>query len=113
MFGYLPEIGAFTYGVQTSLDVQSRAWNTGVWFDGDTGELIHAFRPAGEHTGNTITWWLRALHFADLYGWTSYRLLVCAFGLVIVMLSVTGVYIWWKKRKARIAPLKRASTATV
>lgn len=101
MFGYMPEVGAFTYGVQSSLDVQRRAWNTGVWFDGDTGELIHAFAPSGEHAGNTMECWLRALHFADVFGLRSYRILVCALGLVIVMLSVTGVYIWWKKRRAR------------
>lgn len=27
-----------------------------------------------------------------------YRIFVYALGLVIAMLSVTGVYIWWKKR---------------
>jgi len=113
MFGYLPEVGVFLYGAQSSLDVQRRAWNTGVWIDGDTGALVDAFRPSGRHTGDTITWWLRALHFADVYGWMSYRLLVCAFGLVIVMLSVTDVYIWWKKRKARVAGIRRGLAATV
>ena len=113
LFGYLPELGVFVYGAQTSLDVQRRAWNTGVWIDGDTGALVDAFRPSGQHTGNTITWWLRALHFADLYGWTWYRALVCAFGFAIVMLSLTGFYIWWKKRAARDAQNKRASSATL
>lgn len=30
-----------------------------------------------------------------------YRIFVCVLGIVIVMLSVTGVYIWLKKRCAR------------
>ena len=38
---------------------------------------------------------------ADVFG-LPYRIFVCVLGLVITMLSVTGVYIWWKKRCARI-----------
>jgi ABC-type multidrug transport system permease subunit len=34
-------------------------------------------------------------------GLLAYRIFVCALGLVIAMLSVTGVYIWWKKRRAQ------------
>ena len=30
-----------------------------------------------------------------------YRIFVCVLGLLITMLAVTGVYIWWKKRRAR------------
>ena len=40
-----------------------------------------------------------------------YRILVCALGLVVAMLSGTGVYIWWKKRKARKFSAARASFA--
>jgi len=29
--------------------------------------------------------------------------LISVMGLVVAMLSVTGVYLWWKKRKARKA----------
>jgi len=41
-----------------------------------------------------------------------YRIFVCGLGLVIVMLSVTGVYIWWKKRQARnFSKTHRVATA--
>nr|WP_253203921.1 PepSY-associated TM helix domain-containing protein [Methylosinus sp. KRF6] len=36
-----------------------------------------------------------------------YRIFVCILGLVIAMLSGTGVYIWWKKRAAKSAPSGR------
>ena len=42
----------------------------------------------------------------------AYRIFVVVVGLVIVMLSVTGVYVWWKKRKARIHANSRAASAT-
>ena len=37
---------------------------------------------------------------ANVFG-LPYRIFVCILGLVITMLSLTGVYIWWKKRVAR------------
>jgi uncharacterized iron-regulated membrane protein len=54
------------------------------------------------HSGLTITNWLRALHMIqDPVDYFVYRVFVCVIGLVIAMLSFTGVYIWWKKRRAR------------
>ena len=49
-----------------------------------------------------MTTWLIELHMANLFG-LPYRIFVCVLGLVIVMLSVTGVYIWWKKRRRALA----------
>ncbi|HMK88593.1 MAG TPA: PepSY-associated TM helix domain-containing protein, partial [Methylocystis sp.] len=40
-------------------------------------------------------------HVAAVFG-LPMQILVCVMGLVITALCVTGVYIWWKKRKARI-----------
>jgi uncharacterized iron-regulated membrane protein len=39
-----------------------------------------------------------ALHMANVWG-LPYKIFVCVLGLVIVMLSATGVLIWWKKRR--------------
>ena len=62
--------------------------------------------PTGARTGNTITTWLYELHKANMFG-VPYKILVSIFGLVVGMLSVTGVYIWWKKRSARLDHLRR------
>ncbi len=52
--------------------------------------------------GNTVESWLSALHTADVFGrW--YQWFVALLGLVITMFSATGVYLWWKKRRVRIA----------
>jgi uncharacterized iron-regulated membrane protein len=56
--------------------------------------------PTGAHFGNTLTAWLYELHKANVFG-LPYKMFVSAFGLVIAMLSVTGAYIWWRKRCAR------------
>lgn len=104
---YFPELGAYLYEVRGSRDVFERApkgGSTTVMFDGDSGALRELSQPSGEHTGNTVESWLYALHMARVFG-LPYRLLVCMLGLWIVMLSVTGVYVWLKKRRAAASPV--------
>jgi uncharacterized iron-regulated membrane protein len=57
--------------------------------------------PQGQYSGNTLTAWLMALHMANVFG-LPYRIFVCLLGLAIVMLAVTGVVIWLKKRRVRV-----------
>ena len=93
--------GSYGYVVKSSRDFRDKLGLTMINFDADTGELISFEAPTGEHSGNTVTNWLRALHMANVFG-LPYRIFVCVLGLIITMLSVTGVYIWWKKRCARV-----------
>lgn len=93
--------GVYSYFVKSSRDIRDKAGLTYITFDADMGALISLELPTGEHSGNTITYWLRALHMADVFG-LPYRIFVCVLGLIITMLSVTGVYIWWMKRQARL-----------
>jgi uncharacterized iron-regulated membrane protein len=92
------------YRVRSSRDIGDKAGQTSVFFDVQTGALRSVILPTGHRAGNTITTWLMELHMANLFGF-PYRLFVCVLGLVIVMLAVTGVYIWWKKRSARVRSL--------
>jgi uncharacterized iron-regulated membrane protein len=69
-----------------------------VVIDANSGQQKMLLLPSGQYNGNTITSWLMALHMANVFG-LPYRLFVCFLGLVIVMLSVTGVVIWSKKRR--------------
>lgn len=100
---YDAESNTYSYMVHGSRDLFERApkgGGTSVTFDGDTGALVELSQPTGERLGNTIESWLYTLHMARIFG-LPYRIFVCALGLIIVMLSVTGVYIWWKKWRAR------------
>jgi len=100
VLAYIEPLGVYSYGVQTDLDLRARNPDTGIYIDGDTGELRHLFLPRGP-SGNTFTNLIVGLHFADFRGWQSYRFLEFVVGLLIAMLSATGVYIWWRKRKVR------------
>jgi len=99
--GYIPEFGVYPYAVRSSRDIRGHGWDTSIWVDGNTGALRDVDLPSGQHTGNTVSTWLWGLHYGDIRDWLPYRILVCLFGLVLSMLSVTGVYIWWRKRKVR------------
>ncbi len=92
--------GVYIYCVRSSLDIQDNLGKTQIFFDASTGALRLFVQPTGRYMGNTVTSWLDALHMANVFG-LPYRIFVCALGVVITMLSVTGVYIWWKKRRAR------------
>lgn len=91
------EHGAYHYLVHSSLDFQDKRGRTSVIFDANTGQLKQLLLPSGQHSGSTITNWLYALHMANVFG-LPYRIFVCVLGLAIVMLSVTGIVIWLKKR---------------
>lgn len=96
------ERGVYSYSVRSSRDIQDRRGKTQLFFDADTGEFKFILLPSGQYNGNTVTSWLVALHMADIFG-LPYRIFVCVLGLVIAMLSVTGIIIWMKKRQARVS----------
>ncbi|RTM12333.1 MAG: PepSY domain-containing protein [Bradyrhizobiaceae bacterium] len=111
--GYIPLFGAYRYEVRSSVDVFERApkgGSTSILFDGDSGELIRLFRPTGEHAGNTVESWLYALHMTRVFG-LKFQVLVSVVGVLIAMLSVTGVLIWHRKRRARLRSRRKAPRA--
>ncbi len=102
------EGGVYTLTARSSGDV-SKDGITYVSFDADTGALLDAFFP-GDPTkppGDVITLWLIWLHMAEVFG-LPMQIFVCVMGFVITALCVTGVYIWWKKRRARKISPRRA-----
>ncbi len=100
------ERGTYSYEVHSARDIADKYGTTSLTFDAYSGAFVSLGVPTGDRIGNTLTTWLTELHMADVFG-LPYKIFVSVFGLVIVMLSVTGVYIWWKKRAARRAHVRR------
>ncbi|AKJ32133.1 PepSY-associated TM helix domain-containing protein [Caldimonas brevitalea] len=102
--------GAWRYAVRSSHDFASDHGRTAVYFSAATPEAEEiAFEHPTVAPGNTFTSWLMALHMGKVFG-LPWRLLIVVLGLVVAMLSVTGVVIWLKKRRARRAA-QRAGAA--
>lgn len=94
------ETATYSYLFRSNRDIQDRRGRTEIIFDARTGQLVTFLSPSGQYAGNTVTQWLYALHEANVFG-LPYRIFVSILGLLITLLSVTGVYIWWKKQTAR------------
>ena len=95
-----PRRGQYNYRVQSDRDIRDRRVTTMVTFDAASGALVSHYIPTGEAAGDTATTWFLTLHLADIGGW-PYKLATTLLGGVIVLLSVTGVYVWWRKRRGR------------
>jgi uncharacterized iron-regulated membrane protein len=65
--------------------------------------------PTGQRASNTITSWIIALHVTAIWG-LPLQIAVSLLGIVVAVITVTGVLIWWRKRKSR-NPQPRARDA--
>jgi uncharacterized iron-regulated membrane protein len=90
--------GFYVYAVNSSTDIQDHGGQTRIVIDATTGAIKMTLLATGQYSGNTLTTWLMALHMANVWG-LPYKIFVSALGLMIVMLAVTGVLIWLKKRR--------------
>lgn len=90
----------YRYMVMSDRDIRDRWGSTSVFFDANTGEHRASFIATGEASGDTITHWLFSLHMAAVWG-LPFKVFVTAVGVIVVLLSVTGLVIWNRKRVAR------------
>lgn len=74
--------------------------------DARDGRFLGLQLPTGQRAGNTVTSWINAMHVTAIWG-LPWQIAVAVLGIIIVVVSVTGVLIWWRKRKSR-QPRKRA-----
>jgi uncharacterized iron-regulated membrane protein len=95
---YNADKGFYGLSVRSDKDFQDKNGQTRLILDANTGEQKMLLLPSGQYNGTTITSWLSALHTANVFG-LPYRIFVSILGVSIVMLSVTGVVIWLKKRR--------------
>lgn len=97
---YERALGVYSYNVRSSRDVRAHKGLTTVFFDAASGRQLAAWLPTGAASGDTIRSWISALHMASMWGW-PFKLFICAMGLLVAGLSVTGVLIWRRKRQGK------------
>lgn len=71
-----------------------------LYYDGLDGHYVGKRIPWQGTAGDMIVQAQFPLHSGRILGVPG-RVLISVMGLIVAMLSVTGVYLWWKKRKAR------------
>lgn len=92
--------GLYAYLVHSDADLRRHVGNTAILIDANTGERRGMYLPTRGAWGDTFSNWLGALHMAHVFG-LPYRIFACLLGLVVVMLSITGVLIWRRKQRGR------------
>ncbi len=92
--------GLFRYIVRSSRDPGLRFAATSVWFDSETGARRLTHVPTGRGAGDTFTTWLHGIHFADVGG-LPFRVFMAGAGIAICWLTMTGVWIWLRKRTGK------------
>lgn len=99
--------GLFSYDAFSSLDLSQHHAATSLLFDGKTGAFKAVYLPTGKTSGDTINTWITNLHMATFWR-PVLPIFICIMGLLVAMLSITGVYIWWKKRLSRLKATQRS-----
>lgn len=97
---YDTEKGLYRITGHSTLDVADRWGGTRLWFSGETGEPVVFDAPSEGKLGDLVADWLFALHMGGVWG-LPYRILVAVVGLATALLSITGVWMWWRKRSLR------------
>lgn len=97
---YMADQCMFLYIVRSDRDLMDEGASTTLLFDGNSGKFAELSVPTGQNAGSTIHSWIFALHMAKISG-MPFRIFVNVVGILVAMLSITGVYIWLKKRGAR------------
>lgn len=100
---YSPEFDVYGVGFYTPGNDHGDGGlgNPWLYIDGQTGASAGAELPGRGSAGDLFMQLQFPLHSGRILGMTG-RVLITALGLVIAMLSVTGVVIWAKKRRVRV-----------
>lgn len=78
-------------------------------FDDRTGALIFKQEAGKGRIADIYAGMQYQLHSGRILGWPG-RILICLSGIAVAVLSITGVVIWLKKRKARRTSGKKISS---
>ncbi|KAB2964707.1 PepSY-associated TM helix domain-containing protein [Zoogloea sp.] len=86
--------------------------NPWLYFDARSGAAAGALEPGSGSAGDIFLQAMFPLHSGRIIG-TPGRVLMTLCGLAVAMLSVTGVVIWARKRRARVAKAQAARSGLV
>jgi uncharacterized iron-regulated membrane protein len=96
---YDPATGLYQYMFTSDWGLSGSLGMSFVLIDGNTGALVTSTLADEPTLGGEISDYLHFLHRKMIWG-RPWQIVNCSMGLVITMLSVTGVYLWWVKQRA-------------
>lgn len=80
-------------------EVQRSFGRTQVWVDARTGDVLSVRTPNEFTTADTFIAWQFPLHNGEAFGLVGRWIVFCA-GFTPAILYVTGLLVWWRKRRS-------------
>ncbi len=105
-FPYEKGVQFSIYGDVKSGNPLNSEYASNVSFNRQTGEFISAYDIRDASLLNVFLDSFRPLHFG-LFGGLTVRIVWCLVGLMPLVLSITGVYMWWLRRGKKQAKRRR------
>ncbi|MBW4330556.1 PepSY domain-containing protein [Stakelama sp. CBK3Z-3] len=106
---YLPQWNAYGLAFTHNGVLNYRGYGPPYYYvDGDSGAFLEVENPYGGSLRLKLIRLLYPLHSGHIIGWLG-SAIIFLLGIATVQMIVTGLYVWWKKRKSRVAA-KRAAT---
>lgn len=106
---FRPDADAYEYRFRASDDLPTTRPQSRLWFDRESGVVLAHKDGRGDLDADGLDRWLVALHIGSIGG-LPYRVFVAIVGLGVVVLSVTGIVVWMRKRGARLLGTARRRT---
>jgi len=97
---YEADKGVYLYDINSSASIRDNG-STRIIISAIDGRYLGVVLPNHESIGWQLDSWTRGLHQAQVGG-LAMQIFISVMGLVVAVLSATGVIIWWRKRSARV-----------
>lgn len=96
-----PSDGVYRVIMRQSGDVRRTSGSTQLWIDSYERTVRAVQEPKTMSSGEAFISWMFPLHNGEAFGLPG-RIIVFVVGFTPFILYVTGLIVWWRKRKARI-----------
>jgi uncharacterized iron-regulated membrane protein len=97
---------------QTDKDIGTHGGASSITVDAATGNVERVnFGYQSSSFGSKTDQWLSTLHMGHIsqgIGHLLYQIFLALIGLAVTILSITGVYLWWKGRQQRLKALQKS-----
>lgn len=96
--------GQWQLRFKTDADIGKQSGASSISVDAKTGEVVRVRFGSEVSTGEKADQWLSTLHMGHIgqgAGHVLYQIFLSLIGVAVALLSVSGVYMWYKGRQAR------------
>lgn len=108
---WVEDEGQWQLRFKTDRDIGKKGGASSITVDARTGNIERVnFGYQSSSFGSKTDQWLSTLHMGHIsqgIGHALYQIFLALIGLAVTVLSITGVYLWWKGRQQRLKALQK------